>query len=306
MAALHCRLHPVFGFKKTKEFYEITKLFRRFTVTMPILTLTTDIGQRDYLVGAIKGQFLSQLASWNVADITHYLSQTNFPQAAYTCSNAFLHFPPGTFHLIMVNLFERPVKYMLAAEYKGQYIICPDNGILTMITGEKPKRVVGIDMQQQPTLLQVTHRLAEAISFISDSGKLEAIGEPLATIEEKYPLRATVGPNWMEGQILFIDHFENVVINITRDEFNEQRQGRKFKIVFKRNEVIETISDNYTAVSESEKLAWFNSAGYLEIALRNGNMAGLFGLQGYNEQMQQTGSASGNKWFYQTVRVFFE
>lgn len=195
---------------------------------------------------------------------------------------------------------------MLAAAYKGQYIICPDNGILTMITGEKPKRVVGIDVQQHPTLLQITQRLAEAITFISDSGKLEVIGEPLQAIEEKYPLRATIGPNWMEGQILFIDHFENVVINITREEFHEQRQGRKFKIVFKRNEVIETISDNYTSVNESEKLAWFNSAGYLEIALRNGNMAGLFGLQGFNEQMQQTGAASGNKWFYQTVRVFFE
>jgi S-adenosylmethionine hydrolase len=70
--------------------------------------------------------------------------------------------------------------------------------------------------------------------------------------------------------------------------------------------VIEKISENYASVPEHGKIAWFNSAGYLEIALRNGNMAGLFGLQGYNEQMQRSGVSNGNKWFYQTIRVFFE
>lgn len=273
---------------------------------MPILTLTTDIGQRDYLVGAIKGQFLNQLSNWNITDITHYLSQTNFPQAAYTCSNAMRYYPIGTFHIVLVNLFDSPVKHLLVAGYNGQYIVCPDNGILTMITGDKPKEIVAIPMKGQHTLLEMTQQLAEKVSTIAETGKIETAGEKIQAIEEKYPLRATIGPNWMEGQILFIDNFENVVINITRDEFMKQRNGRSFKIVFKRNEVIETISENYTSVSESEKLAWFNSAGYLEIALRNGNMAGLFGLQGFNEQMQQTGSSASNKWFYQTVRVFFE
>lgn len=273
---------------------------------MPILTLTTDIGQRDYLVGAIKGQFLSVLPTWTIADITHYLSQTNFPQAAYTCNNAFKYYPAGTFHLVIVNLFESPVRYLLVAKYNDQFIVCPDNGLLTMITGTKPRDIVAIEMDQQNTLLEITQMVAEKLMAIHQSGNLTAGGKTIHHIVEKYPLRATIGPNWMEGQILFIDNFENVVINITKEEFLEQRNGRSFKIVFKRNEVIESISDNYTAVSESEKLAWFNSAGYLEIALRNGNMAGLFGLQGFNEQMQQTGSSSGNKWFYQTVRIFFE
>jgi S-adenosylmethionine hydrolase len=273
---------------------------------MPILTLTTDIGQRDYLVGAIKGQFLTLLPALNTVDITHYLSQTNFPQAAYTCNNAFKYYPAGTFHFVIVNLFELPVKHLLIARHNEQFIICPDNGLLTMITGNKPWELVSVELGSRNTLLEITQLVAEKVAAIIDTGNLLSGGEPVNDIEEKYPLRATLGPNWMEGQILFIDNFENVVINITREEFNEQRKGRSFKIVFKRNEVIETISENYTSVTESEKLAWFNSAGYLEIALRNGNMAGLFGLQGFNEQMQQTGSASGNKWFYQTVRIFFE
>lgn len=272
---------------------------------MPVLTLTTDIGQRDYLTGAIKGQFLNRLDAWQIVDITHYLSPSNFPLAAYTCSNAFRYYPANSFHLVLVNLFAAPVRRMLAARNGKHVLVCPDNGLLTMITGNIPKEVVAIDMKGAANLLDITDRLADKITAAALSGELAGIGTQADAIEEKYPLRPMLGPDWMEGQILFIDHFENVVINITREEFDAHARGRRFKIVFKRNEVIDTISDNYTSVAESEKLAWFNSAGYLEIALRQGNMAGLFGLQGYNEQMQQAGQA-GNKWFYQTVRIFFE
>ncbi|MFX7021317.1 SAM hydroxide adenosyltransferase, partial [Acinetobacter baumannii] len=86
-------------------------------------------------------------------------------------------------------------------------------------------------------------------------------------IVEKYPLRPTAGPDWIEGQILFIDNFENVVINITQQDFEEHRKGRSFRIMFQRNESIEKISHNYAAVPEHEKIACFNSAGYLEISL---------------------------------------
>ncbi|TDO25810.1 SAM hydrolase/SAM-dependent halogenase family protein [Sediminibacterium goheungense] len=272
---------------------------------MPIVTLTTDIGQRDFLVGAIKGQFLQLDPTVNICDITHYLPQTNFPQASYICANAFKHYPSGTFHVVIANLYESPLKYLLMAKHQHQYIICADNGLLTMITGEKPKEIVSITLSNAHNLLQITSAVAVAVNTVSKTGQLSSIGQIIDTIDEKYPLRPTIGPDWIEGQILFIDQFENVVINITEAEFNEHRRGRGFKIVFKRNEVIETISTSYASVPETEKLAWFNSAGYLEIALRNGNMAGLFGLQGFNEQLQKTPSVD-TSWFYQTVRVFFE
>lgn len=273
---------------------------------MPIVTLTTDIGQQDFVVGAIKGQLLTQQADANIVDITHYLSQANYPQAAYVCSNAFKHFPANTVHIIILNFFDTSFKQLLIVKHNGQYIICPDNGIVTMITGNKPTDMVAIPVQDFHSLLSRTDIIAKIVAVLFKTNQLASVGYPTDTINEKYPLRATVGADWMEGQILFIDNFENVVINITKTEFDEQRQNRPFKIVFKRNEVIDHISNNYAAVIEGEKMAWFNSAGYLEIAINKGNMAGLFGLQGYNEKMQQQGATMQNKWFYQTVRIFFE
>ncbi len=273
---------------------------------MPIITLTSDIGQQDFIVGAVKGQLLSCSPSFNICDITHHLSQSNYPQAAYVCSNAFKHYPKETFHIIILNLFETQPKQLLIAKYNQQYIACPDNGILTMIAGEKPNEIITLDITGCQTLLQFTGLIAAGAKKIADGVLFETIGTPVQSIVEKYPLRATIGNNWMEGQILFIDQFENVVINITKQEFEEQKNGRSFKIVFKRNEVIDIISPNYSSVFEGEKLAWFNSAGYLEISINKGNIAGLFGLQGFNEKMQQQNASVQNKWFYQTVKIFFE
>ena len=104
---------------------------------------------------------------------------------------------------------------------------------------------------------------------------MEEIGDSSVSIEVKNPLRPLLGPKYIEGQIIFIDNFENVIINITREEFEEQRRGRSFKIVFKRDEIIDKISETYADVHESEKLALFNSANYLEIAVNKGNAAGL-------------------------------
>jgi S-adenosyl-L-methionine hydrolase (adenosine-forming) len=271
---------------------------------MPILTLTTDIGQQDFLTGAIKGQFVQADPACNTVDISHYLSPYNYLQASYICSNAFGHFPPGTFHLVIVNLFEESSAEMLLASHNNQFIACPNNGILTMITGIRPGIIISLPVNgASKGLLDFTKVVAAAFGRLSKGEPLSSIGEPVKTLTEKYPLRSTIGGDWMEGQIIFIDNFENVVVNISKNEFEEQRKGRNFKIVFTR-EVIDKLSDNYSSVNEGELLAWFNSAGYLEIAMKGGKMAGLFGLQGFSEKQQNT--AVQNKWFYQTVRIFFE
>ncbi len=273
---------------------------------MPIVTLTTDIGYNDYITGAIKGQLLSADESLNIVDITHRLSPFNYQQAAYICSNAFKQFPANTFHIIIINLFETYPHHVLLAKHNNQFIACPDNGILTMIAGKKPEEVVAIPLETNKNIstLECTQAWVSALMQLNKTRQLSKLGFEI-DIDEKYPLRPTMGADWIEGQIIFIDNFENVVVNIMLDEFEIQRKGRNFKIMFTRNETISHLSSNYASVNRGEKLAWFNSAGYLEIAINRGNMAGLFGLQGIAETQEQS-AAHEKSWFYQTVRIFFE
>lgn len=270
---------------------------------MSLITLTSDIGQQDYLVGAVKGQLLKIDPAFVIADISHHITPFNYPQAAYVCRNAINQFPSHTFHILLVNLFEKKPDRLLLAYHRDQYLLCADNGLLTMILEEKPEMVIGLPLEKTATknTLYCVEVMGRAIRHVQAGHPIHQIGEGDISIVEKNHLRPLLGADWMEGQIIFIDNFENIIVNITREQFEQQRKGRSFRIVFKRDEVIDRISETYADVHEGEKLALFNSAGYLEIAINKGNAAGLFGLQGFTEKSLNM----QNRLFYQTVRIQF-
>lgn len=275
---------------------------------MALVTLTSDIGQQDYLVAAVKAQLLQVDADFSLVDITHSIPPFNYPHAAYICRSAFRNFPDFTYHIILVNLFEKKPEQLLLAFHQNQYLLCADNGLLHMILEDKPEMVIGIplDKRANKNTTYCVQVMAQAINRLSQGESIQKIGNPDVSYIEKNHLRPLLDNNWIEGQIIFIDNFENVIVNITREQFEEQRKGRSFRIVFKRDEVIDRISESYADVNPGEKLALFNSAGYLEIAINKGNAAGLFGLKGFSEKGSQVAGYMQNQLFYQTVRVYFE
>lgn len=274
---------------------------------MPLITLTSDIGLQDFLVSAVKGQLLSLNPSSTVIDITHTLSPFNYPQAAYVCKNAFQSFPAETFHIVLLDLFDQHAQ-MLMVKHNDQYIGCADNGLITMILEELPNEVVALPFSNEriKNTLDCAAAFGKAFGLIQQGKALTDIGDDSISIKVKNALRPMHGPNYLEGQIIFIDNFENVIVNITKEEFEEHRRGRNFKIVFRRDEVIDSLSNSYADVAESEKLALFNSANYLEIAINKGNAAGLFGLQGFSESLNAQAQYLQNRLVYQTIKIYFE
>ncbi|MGX5818872.1 SAM hydrolase/SAM-dependent halogenase family protein [Chitinophaga lutea] len=274
---------------------------------MPIITLTSDIGLQDYLAGAIKGLLLQRCPGAQVVDVSHHISPFNLPQATYICRSAFRYFPDDTFHLVLNNLFDRKPEYLLLARHNGQYICCADNGLLTMIAGEKPSEVYRLALPPGETrnTMNLVRVMADAMSRIIGGAPLSGAGEPAAEVVVKNNLQPLTGADYIEGQIIHIDNFENVVVNITREQFDEHRRQRRFAILFRRDEMITQLSETYADVPEGQKLALFNAAGYLEIAVNKGNAAGLFGLQGFRrDQLQQASYQQLS--YYQTVRILFE
>ena len=269
---------------------------------MPLLTLTSDIGQQDYLVGAVKARLLQINPTFQIVDVSHNIAPFHYPQAAYLCRSAIRNFPDYCYHLILVNLFEKKPDHLLLAFHNNQYFLCADNGLLTMILEDTPEMVIGIPLEKSANknTIYCIGEMGKVVNQLVNGGSIRNIGIPDFNFTVKNHLRPLLGNDWIEGQIIFIDNFENVIVNITREQFEEQRRGRSFRIVFKRDEVIDRLSETYADVSEGEKLALFNSAGYLEIAINKGNAAGLFGLKGFSEKTRQ-GQLS-----YQTVRVYFE
>jgi len=117
-----------------------------------------------------------------------------------------------------------------------------------------------------------------AACHLAQGGKLNQIGLPVDTIEKKMNLQPIIDKNQIKGSVIYIDSFQNVITNITKEFFNNIQRGRRFILYFKRNETIHNLSWHYNEVPEGEKLCLFGISDHLEIAINKGNASGLLGL----------------------------
>ncbi len=264
---------------------------------MPIITLTSDFGTQNHTLSSVKGRILTSFPDVSIVDITHTVTPFNLQQTVYVFKHAYRHFPQGTFHFIFSELYAHPARQLLYVYEYGQHIFCGDNGFITMLFDDKPVQIYRLTENVHPfNIITVTDQ------FLGSSAALlhqQHIGLENVTVHDivvKQPTHASFTANMLEAQILYIDHFGNVVLNVTYPQFEEARRGRKFKILFMRDEEITALSEHYNDVPEGEKLCLFNTAHHLEIAVNRGNASRLFGLKENNDQSL----------FYNTIKLFFE
>ncbi len=246
---------------------------------MPIVTLTSDLGNKDYYVAIIKGKILSQAENVNIVDISHEIAPFNIQEAAFLLKNSFFHFPAGTIHLVSVHAEKREATKCLLILYKKHYFVGIDNGLFSLLFDEHPQKIIEIQNGKVPASSFITKDvLCDVVGDILAGKSIESLGNVIQSIESKTYLNPPDNAYLMRVNIIYIDRFGNLILNITKDKFENTRAGRNFVINYKRNEELREISDTYGDVSEGERLCLFNASGYLEIAINKGNANQLLGL----------------------------
>ena len=94
---------------------------------MAIVTLTSDLGIKDYYVAIIKGKILSRMATANIVDISHEIAPFDIQEAAFLLKNSFFHFPAGTIHLVSVHAERRNLTKCLIIEFKDHFFVGIDH-----------------------------------------------------------------------------------------------------------------------------------------------------------------------------------
>ena len=247
---------------------------------MPIITLTTDLGDKDIYQAALKGSIFSTLPNVTIVDITHSVAAFNVQQAAFVLKNSYHYFPVGTVHLIGIDtVFNTHTRY-LAVIYKGHYFVGADNGIFSLMFDEEPEEMVELNIMQDLKFLHfpLADIFVKAACHLASGGVLSQIGILINSTEKKMNLQPVIDKNLIRGMVIYIDSFQNVITNVTKNFFNSVQHGRKFILYFKRNETITSLSWHYNEVPEGEKLCLFGISDHLEIAINKGNASGLLGL----------------------------
>jgi hypothetical protein len=251
---------------------------------MSIITLTTDYGLKDHFIGALKGKILSEYSEASIIDISHDIDPFNTVEASYIIGASYASFPKGTVHLIGVDMEWNKENQHIVMQWNDHYFIAADNGILSMLSQRiVPQKIVTINihdrLHNEATDMDVFVKVA---CHIAKGGLLNVIGKEINSIKQVTELQAIVSDegNSLKGHVIYIDHFGNVVTNISKKQFLEVAKGRPYEIVMKTKN-IKTILPNYSAIVssdkyplkyyEGEKLAIFNEAGFLEIAIFRSN-----------------------------------
>ncbi len=266
---------------------------------MAIITLTTDFGEKDHFVGAIKGAIYSELSEVRIVDISHSISPFNIIEAGYIIQNAFSSFPRGSIHIIGIDSELTPENKHIALKLDGHYFICADNGIMGLLTSEiNPEKIVEVNIHDHvQSNFPVLDVFVNVATHIARGGTLEVIGKPIVGIKTPTSIKPVVNAeaNQIIGNVIYVDNYGNVVTNISRKLFGDVGKGRDYEISarnYKFKKVCERYSDainfdveKHKREEDGKKLAVFNSAGYIELAIYKSNpltvggASSLFGLQ---------------------------
>ena len=249
---------------------------------MPIVTLITDLGNKDFYLSTVKAALYREQVDLDVVDITHHIARYDISQAAFVLKNVMHHFPAGTILIIGVSSKSTDNIRHLAFDYDGQKIICADNGFFSLIAEKKADLIVELNLTLDTDFKNFPLRdlYTKAATHICRGGTLEVIGKRTEVFERRTMFQPAIGDGFIKGVVAYVDHYGNAVTNIHKNLIKQVGKGRTFLIGFtQKGYDIDRIDERYDDSSEAERIALFNSAGYLEIAIVHGKASQLLGLE---------------------------
>jgi len=248
---------------------------------MSVITLTTDFGVRDPDLGYLKSKILQVLPHANLVDISHAGLPFDPDEAIYIVKNALSGFPKGTIHLVGIDsethIDNRP---LLIVDHQHFYL-GNDNGIITAALSGSDFKVFALPFSRSGVFMEphieVLKQLSKGImpdDFAQNIQEYKTLklSKPLLRYDEKNKKVALITP-----KVIYNDNYGNAIFNLTRDEFEKWREGRKFSIKLRHYEINE-INENYWPDKQSGVVttagtmyARFNHFGYFEIFIYQSN-----------------------------------
>jgi S-adenosylmethionine hydrolase len=254
---------------------------------IPVITLITDFGLQDEYVGVMKGVILSINPRVNLVDISHNITRHDIRQAALTVNASFRYFPKGSIHMVVVDPGVGGKRKAICLQQEGHFFVAPDNGVLTMVIQDgKVEKICAITKQKyflKPVSDTFHGRdiFAPAASHLSKGVDMLCLGQeiPLSNIIRiDVPEPFVSAMNELVATVISIDHFGNLVTNISQATFEKFKDDARSKEVVIRLEKskIQGVSKSYDSVKIGFPMAIFGSRNLLEISLNQGDARTYF------------------------------
>lgn len=246
---------------------------------MAIITLTSDFGSTDYYSAILKASIVGATQNARTVDISHSVEQFDIVQAAFLLKNSYAYFPMSTAHVGAINLYYSTRNEMICFMRNGHYFIGPNNGLFTLIFPDLQDREVFSIKYTSLLKMEAYQAIATFARAVEQRIPLDEISEHGTRLAKGFTVQPVIGENSIRATIIHIDHYENVIVNVTRKLFEQVRKNRDFSIFYNPGSPVNRISESYSDVPLGEILCMFNTSGYLEIAINLGKASSLLALK---------------------------
>jgi S-adenosylmethionine hydrolase len=247
---------------------------------MPLITLSTDFGDQDYYVGAMKGVLLSVAPSVTLVDLSHHLPMRSPAAAAHVLRHAAAEFPPGTVHLAVVDPGVGTARRPIVVAALGYLWVGPDNGLLGFAAASPNActRLLAHSGLRRSTVSPTFHgrdvfapaaaRLALGFPFVEAGPEVnDAVQVPEPAVHDDGSRRC--------GQVIHVDTFGNLVTNLDRQVLPADLSAVR---IWVRGHGEVRGARTYGDVEPGQPVALIGSCGRLEIAVAGGSAASALGL----------------------------
>jgi len=251
-----------------------------------LATLMTDFGTRDPYVAAMKGVILAGSPVARIVDISHEIAPHDVLSGAFVWVQSAPYYPAGTVHVGVVDPGVGSDRKILVAACGQQVFLFPDNGLITFIAAAMPmeglaevqniKELLGTDPSQTFHGRDIFAPIAAQLLNGMDLYELGPEPESFTTLDIP---DATAEDQGVAGEIIYVDHFGNLISNIPLRLLAERWEDGSGLTVTCGGKDAGPINATYSAVPAGSPLSLFNSMGVLEIAVNRGSAATVLGAQ---------------------------
>ena len=250
----------------------------------PCIALLTDFGNADVYGGLLKAVIYSVCPAAAIIDLCHGIEPQNVLHGAAVLESSYEYFPEGTVFVCVVDPGVGTPRKILAVKSRDYYFIGPDNGLLApVIKRERGAKVRLLENRKffRPGPFSSTFHgrdiMAPVAAHLAKSGgvrfsQLGPLAKNFHRLEIPRPVKMR---RFIEGLVLYFDHYGNAVTNIRKEDMLEDFwKGRQVQVKRKN---IGFIRSHY-AGDKNKPLALFNSFSRLEIAWPAGSAKDRMGL----------------------------
>jgi S-adenosylmethionine hydrolase len=251
----------------------------------PIITLTTDYGTQDHLIGAMKGVMLKVLPEIQIVDICHHVLASDILDGALTIGMAYKYYPPKTIHVVVVDPGVGTTRRPILVTGDQHFFVAPDNGVLSMVYDTQESFTVRHITSEHYFLRPISNTFHGRDLFAPVAAWLAKNQQPMSFGEEiNDPVRFTLPkPRTAEGKvkgvILKVDNFGNLLTNISAEMIPQVFiPDGKYRITVGGKEVSK-VMQTYADGGPGEPFGILGSTGLLEISVNRGSAARTLSAQ---------------------------